>query len=164
VGLFLGCERGPLATHTGLFAAFLAAVRHQLDVGLGPGAPGDARSDGDASDDEGGGGGGGGEGGGGFGPCPLGLPLVEELLPDSFLRRQFGAFLEVLHDAGPRAPAPLAQQARGAAHWGPPWCCCRTERGQLRAAVLLLSRQTRHRPGGVARRNEWRPLSALRLL
>ncbi|KAI8464490.1 MAG: AAR2-domain-containing protein [Monoraphidium minutum] len=116
MGLFLGCERGPLASHTGLFVAFLGAAAAQLAAGLGSGERRQAqqqwqrrRGDGEegsgsGSDDEDGGDGGG-------GPTPLGLPLVEELLPDSFLRRQFGAFFGMLEDSGGDVPPPLAQKA-----------------------------------------------------
>ncbi len=114
MGLFLSCERGPLESHTGLFVAFLAAVQQQLGLGLGrkaakggggsrppkhtcsscsdPGNSSDGEDEGDA------------------GACPLGLPLVDELLPDSFLRRQFGGFFGMLHEAGGKVPPSLAHQ------------------------------------------------------
>lgn len=122
MGLFLGCERGPLQSATGLWVAFLAAVRAQLAAGLpskegcGGGSGGDQprarggrRRHGSAGE-EGGSGSSSDEDGGGGG-CPLGLPLVEALLPDSFLRAQFGSFLEMLHDAGAAVPPQLASQA-----------------------------------------------------
>ncbi|GBF99801.1 hypothetical protein Rsub_12554 [Raphidocelis subcapitata] len=115
LGLFLSCECAPLQTHTGLYVALLRALRQQLAIGLGgqraggEAAPGsDSGSEGSDED-----GGGGGEGAAeGSGACPLGLPLVEELLPDSFLRRRFAAFFEVLQEApGGRVPPALAQEA-----------------------------------------------------
>lgn len=115
LGLMLSCEQGALHTQTRLFVAFLAVVRQQLAFGLrqtrqqlagdNPAGSRTGSDDGDDAEDEGGV-----EGVFG-GSCPLGIPLVEELLPDSFLRRQFGAFFEVLHDAGGQVPAPLMQQA-----------------------------------------------------
>ena len=126
-GLFLSCERGPLQSRTGLFVAFLATVQQQLAIGLGQrqaegdvrrrqGRPGPGGDDTGSSDDDDEEANGGDEGG----PCPLGLPLVEELLPDSFLRRQFGGFFEMLHDAGPQVPLVLAKQVRDLALRG---CC-----------------------------------------
>jgi len=121
IGLFLSCERGPLQTHTGLFVAFLAAAQQQLSIGLGQqrqkqqqhsaggggrskrrgiiGEEGDGESSNEGDDEELG------------GACPLGVPFVEELLPDSFLRKQFGGFFEMLQDAGGQVPPVLGQQA-----------------------------------------------------
>lgn len=142
MGLFLSCEQGPLRSHTGLFVAFLAAVQQQLAIGLGPqhkqkqkqrrrgqqqlGDDGASSSD----DDEGGA-----EGGDPGGPCPLGLPLVEELLPDSFLRRQFGGFFEMLHDAGAQVPPALAKQVGSGSSWA---CLSYTEAfSSVRSVVLV---------------------------
>lgn len=107
LGLFFSCERAPLQAHTGLYVALLRTLRQQLAIGLGnqsagaAGASGsrrDVSGSGSASsdDDEGAGGTGADEDGG---ACPLGLPLVEELLPDSFLRRRFSVFFELLQEA-----------------------------------------------------------------
>ena len=46
-------------------------------------------------------------------PGPLGLPVAEELLTDSFLRRLFGRFFEAAAEAGARA-APIQARARRA--------------------------------------------------
>jgi hypothetical protein len=119
VGLFLDCQRGPLLSHTGLFVAFLATVQQQLSAGLGlqqkpqrrqqrrRGGIGEGEgSSSDDTEDEGD------RGASSEGGGALGLPLVEELLPDSFLRRQFGAFLEALHEEGTGSPPALTQQVR----------------------------------------------------
>ena len=103
VALFLGCEAAPLGRrHADLFAAFLAAVRQQLAFGLGGGGGG-----GEAGGQQHNG-----SGGGDDAPCALGVPLVEELLPDSFLRRRFAAFFELLAEAGGAGvPPQVARQA-----------------------------------------------------
>lgn len=115
LGLMLGCESGPLKSHSGLYVAFLGVLQQQLAIGLPQQQarqhqqqPGGQRDEGGHSDE----GDSGDDGGFGVqdGPCPLGLPFVEELLPDSFLRRQFGSFFEMLHESGNEVPPPLAQQ------------------------------------------------------
>ncbi|KAF8071287.1 CHX17 [Scenedesmus sp. PABB004] len=92
--LLLGCSSGPLHTHSALFVEALAALTAQLQLGLGLGGGGDA-------------------GGGGGTGCEalLGNGLVDELLPDSFLRGAFRGFFELLHESGD-APAALLAQAR----------------------------------------------------
>lgn len=118
----LGCERGPLRSHSGMFTAFLATVQQQLDMGLGQQRQQQRRRRGGGAGtdqaDRGGGSSSGGDGsdsgsegnGGAGGACPLGTPLVEELLPDSFLRRAFRAFFALLHESGAEVPPAVAKQ------------------------------------------------------
>ena len=116
LGLLLCCERAPLQTSTGMYVAFLGVVRQQLALGLGQsgsnaggGSGGERRAGGSSSD------GSKGEAascGTDAGACPLGLPLVEELLPDSFLRRQFASFFLMLHEGGCAVPTQLVVQVR----------------------------------------------------
>ncbi len=79
--LWLSCEDAPLASHAAEYVLLLRAVRAQLQQGLG-GALG----------------GGGGSAAAAAGLSPMGVPLVEELLPDSFLRHSFGLLLELLQE------------------------------------------------------------------
>eukprot|EP00882_Tetradesmus_deserticola_P025722 GHRQ01028280.1.p1 GENE.GHRQ01028280.1~~GHRQ01028280.1.p1 ORF type:complete len:175 (+),score=81.63 GHRQ01028280.1:576-1100(+) len=113
--LLLGCTSGPLLSHTQLFTAFLQAVTAQLQLGLGlqqqPQSP--ATSGATGGVDAGGTGTGGRQCAGsaaGFGLAAAG-GLVDELLPDSFLKAAFRAFFEVLQDAGGAAPASLLAEA-----------------------------------------------------
>jgi len=87
LALALGCEAAPLGGRAGLFARLLAALRAQLALCLAP------------------------DGARGGPPGPLGLPLAEELLADSFLRRLFGRFFEAAAEAG-AAAAPIQARAR----------------------------------------------------
>ncbi|GAX79849.1 hypothetical protein CEUSTIGMA_g7289.t1 [Chlamydomonas eustigma] len=86
--LFLACEEAALGQHQDTFSALLRAVRYQLQVSLIDGKesmlfPGSGRHvPGDAPE----------------GPASIGLPLIEELLPDSFLRKSFGGFFHTLQD------------------------------------------------------------------
>ncbi|CAL8470508.1 g10050 [Coccomyxa elongata] len=85
--LALACEEAPLQTRPRFYADLLAAVHAQLDhclaAGRGPGASQ---------------------------PSPLGLPMTEELLADSFLKRLFARFYDMLHTAG-GSVNPQLQQA-----------------------------------------------------
>jgi hypothetical protein len=116
-----------------MYVAFLGVVRQQLALGLGQlgGGPKGRGGGGNGNDDSSGSGSDDDEEGGaaGDGACPLGLPFVEELLPDSFLRRQFGSFFEMLHDAGGATPPQLVQQVGWL--WQHAW--------QARSQVLSLS-------------------------
>lgn len=69
--LWLGCEEAPLSSHQQEYVLLLRAVRAQLQQGLGAGQAG---------------------------MSPLGVPLVEELLPDSFLRHGFVSLLGLLQE------------------------------------------------------------------
>lgn len=113
--LLLGCEDAPLRTHQAAFAKALQVIRAQLSVTLG----GSSRSASGAAAATGAGRGRGGMGGGeaveeeeeeGQGEAPFGLPMIEELLPDSFLRKAFGRFFQILQVRG-------GTQANG---WGCP--------------------------------------------
>jgi hypothetical protein len=64
----------------------LRAVRAQLQQGLGGTRGGGGGSEGD------------GAAAGAAALSPMGVPLVEELLPDSFLRHSFGLLLELLQE------------------------------------------------------------------
>jgi hypothetical protein len=89
LALALGCEAAPLGGRAGLFGRLLRALRAQLALCLAP------------------------DGARGGAPGPLGLPVAEELLTDSFLRRLFGRFFEAAAEAGARA-APIQARARRA--------------------------------------------------
>jgi hypothetical protein len=112
--LLLGCTSGPLQTHTRLFTAFLQAVTAQLQLGLGleqqqqtPPHTSAAATEGASSDsqqqDS--------NASAGFGLAAAG-GLVDELLPDSFLKAAFRGFFEVLQEAGGAAPAALLAEVR----------------------------------------------------
>jgi hypothetical protein len=116
--LLLGCTSGPLERHTQLFAAFLQAITAQLQLGLGlqcptptaasatgPGATGAAAGVGGAGQTQQS------ESAAGFGLAAAG-GLVDELLPDSFLKAAFRGFFEVLQEAGCAAPAALQTEVR----------------------------------------------------
>ena len=102
--LLLGCEDAPLRTHQAAFAKALQVIRAQLSVTLG----GSSRSSSGAAAATGAGRGRGGMGGveaveeeeEGQGEAPFGLPMIEELLPDSFLRKAFGRFFQMLQVRG----------------------------------------------------------------
>jgi hypothetical protein len=102
--LLLGCVSGPLESHTSLFAAFLVTLTAQLQLGFGMGGgssqqPGSAAAAGDAA-----------AGGPDVGAALLGAGLLEELLPDSFLKQAFRGFFEMLQESGAEAPAELLTQ------------------------------------------------------
>ncbi|KAJ9532008.1 hypothetical protein QJQ45_003699 [Haematococcus lacustris] len=78
--LLLGCEHVALHTHQPHFAKFLRCVRWQLRATQEVPQPALA--------------------GGGQAPQPFGVSLVDELLPDSFLRRMFGHFFSMLQENG----------------------------------------------------------------
>jgi len=104
--LALGCVRGPRDPGTApFFAALLTALAAQLEASLGKG--------------EGGGGGGGGDS---RQPAPadgpFGLPMVDELMADSFLRALVRRFLGRLRQEGEDADGtlpPVPQPVRAAA-------------------------------------------------
>ncbi len=87
--LMLGCEDAPLRTHQPAFTELLRVVRCQLHATLGSrpaprageGAGGGGAAAGEAKPEA---------------AAPFGLPMVEELLPDSFLRKMFGSFFHML--------------------------------------------------------------------
>ena len=93
LALALGCEAAPLGPRAPFYRRLLSALASQLALCLGP-EPGI----------------GSGSGPGCGVPGPLGLPLAEELLADSFLRRLFSRFLEAVREGGPRA-APIQVHA-----------------------------------------------------
>jgi hypothetical protein len=115
--LLLGCVTGPLESHTSLFVAFLASVTAQLRLGFGHGSSGSSGSSGGrqapaaaaTAGEEGG------EGAGDVGAALFGAGLVEELLPDSFLKQAFRGFFEMLDEAGAAVPAELLAQVCGGA-------------------------------------------------
>lgn len=100
--LFLGCIAGPLQKYPQLFVAFLSAVTAQLQFGVGNGSSHKttaedrsqpsafSSSDGDVA--------------------LLGGGLVDELLPDSFLKGAFRGFFEVLQESGDQASPALSAQ------------------------------------------------------
>lgn len=92
LALALGCEAAPLGPRAPFYRRLLAALTAQLALCLGP-EPGS------------------GSGPGCGVPGPLGLPLAEELLADSFLRRLFWRFFEAVREGGARA-APIQVHAR----------------------------------------------------
>ena len=85
--LMLGCEEAALHSHPAAFTELLRVVRLQLQATLGDGGPptgsGGKKEHGGEADVE-------------PGQAPFGIPLVEELLPDSFLRKMFGSFFQML--------------------------------------------------------------------
>ena len=86
LALALGCEAAPLGPRAPFYRRLLTALTAQLALCLGPEPDSGLGS------------------GPGCGvPGPLGLPLAEELLADSFLRRLFLRFFEVVREGGPRA-------------------------------------------------------------
>lgn len=101
--LFLGCIAGPLETHTQLFIAFLTALTAQLQLGLGVNGPGTTACSGAAAGDSS-------DTGGDAGAALLAGGLVDELLPDSFLKTAFKGFFEVLQESGDTAPTGLLAQ------------------------------------------------------
>lgn len=99
--LLLGCVTGPLESHTSLFVAFLAAATAQLQLGLGScGSSSTGREQGAAAAGS----------GEGVGAALFGEGLVEELLPDSFLKHSFRSFFEMLQESGAEAPAQILAQ------------------------------------------------------
>ena len=94
LALALGCEDAPLGARGPFYRRLLAALTAQLALCLGP-EPGSGL----------------GSGPGCGVPGPLGLPLAEELLADSFLRRLFWRFFEAMREGGARA-APIQARAR----------------------------------------------------
>lgn len=105
--LLLGCVSGPLESHTELFVALLTTLTAQMQLGLRVDGlsstqahRGAARSGSSAADDS---------CAEGFGAALLGAGLVEELLPDSFLKQSFRGFFEMLQES---APADLLMQVR----------------------------------------------------
>jgi hypothetical protein len=103
--LLLGCVSGPLESHTSLFVAFLATLTAQLQLGFGLGSTGSNDSHQPAAAAESGGG-----EGADVGAALLGGGLVEELLPDSFLKQAFRGFFEMLSESGADVPAELLTQ------------------------------------------------------
>ncbi|KAL4437251.1 hypothetical protein ABPG75_004390 [Micractinium tetrahymenae] len=85
--LMFGCDDAPLGARAGLFTAFLGALHVQLAHSLAPGQPKAAQAQ------------------------PLGEPLVDELLQDSFLRRITGQFFQMLHEERAHVKPELAEQA-----------------------------------------------------
>ena len=95
--LMLGCEEAVLQSHQAAFSELLRVVRLQLLATLGgPQAVGkggpsgggpSAGASGVSGDDD-------------DGNCevetPFGISMVEEMLPDSFLRKTFGSFFGML--------------------------------------------------------------------
>lgn len=118
--LLLGCVTGPLERHTSLFVAFLAAVTAQLRFGLSiPSGSGGSGSNGSRPPGPPGSNAAGPEAGPGSeesgpgidaGVALLGAGLVEELLPDSFLRQAFRGFFEMVQESAAEVPAPLLAQ------------------------------------------------------
>lgn len=110
--LLLGCVSGPLESHTSLFLAFLATLTAQLQLGFGiggaAGCGGGSSMAGAGRSAEGGGAEA--ESGGDVGAALLGGGLVEELLPDSFLKQAFRGFFEMLEESGAEVPAALLAQ------------------------------------------------------
>ncbi|KAK9829455.1 hypothetical protein WJX72_005966 [[Myrmecia] bisecta] len=90
VHLMLGCEAAPLRTRSALFERFLGVLCAQLAHALPTGQAGSGRDQ----------------------ASPFGLPVMEELMADSFLKRLLARFFEMLHEAGGQVPAPLDQKAR----------------------------------------------------
>ncbi|KAI3424879.1 hypothetical protein D9Q98_008263 [Chlorella vulgaris] len=86
--LMFGCDDAPLGPRARLFTAFLQALHAQLAHGLALGHPKSAQ------------------------PQPLGEPLVDELLQDSFLRRLSTQFFQMLHEERTQVIPSLAEQAR----------------------------------------------------
>lgn len=83
--LALSCEAAPLGSRAGLYRRLLAALHCQLALCLGSEL-------------------------GSSHPSPLGLPVAEELLADSFLRRLFARFFEAVREGGPcSAPIQVCQ-------------------------------------------------------
>lgn len=113
--LLLGCVTGPLESHTSLFVAFLAALTAQLQLGFGLGSSGSSGSSRQAGSAAAAAattasGAVGAEEGVDVGAALLGGGLVEELLPDSFLKQTFRGFFEMLQESGGEVPAPLLSQ------------------------------------------------------
>jgi hypothetical protein len=90
--LWLGCEEAPLSSHQQEYVLLLRAVRAQLQQGLGAGQAG---------------------------MSPLGVPLVEELLPDSFLRHGFGSLLGLLQECQEQVGPELWAEVSGPGGTGP---------------------------------------------
>uniref|UniRef100_A0A383WLT7 AAR2 splicing factor homolog n=1 Tax=Tetradesmus obliquus TaxID=3088 RepID=A0A383WLT7_TETOB len=119
--LLLGCTSGPLERHPLLFTAFLQAITAQLQFGLGLQTPQQQTPSSSSSAAAGGLNAAGvaslsqqqqqDSTSAGFGLAAAG-GLVDELLPDSFLKAAFRGFFEVLQEAGAAAPAPLLAEAR----------------------------------------------------
>lgn len=96
--LFLGCISGPFETHTQLFISLLTALTAQLQLGLGIGGHSTADTSGATA------------AAGDASGVLLAGGLVDELLPDSFLRSSFRGFFEVLQESSDTAPAALLAQ------------------------------------------------------
>jgi hypothetical protein len=107
--LLLGCVSAPLESHTSLFVAILATLTAQLQLGFGLGSSSgsnDSRQPAAAAAAAESGGGEGSD----VGAALLGGGLVEELLPDSFLKQAFRGFFEMLQESGADVPAELLTQ------------------------------------------------------
>lgn len=118
--LLLGCIAGPLETHTELFTAFLTAVTAQLQLGLAISGSSSSR-DVASSGAEAVAAGEAGSSSSAAGYSLLGVGgLVDELLPDSFLRAAFRGFFEVLQESNEQAPAALLAQVGGLGAGGGP--------------------------------------------
>lgn len=80
--LMLGCESAALHSHQAAFVELMRVLRMQLQAALGSDSKG--LPNGEAAGDH------------PKGEAPFGLPMIEELLPDSFLRKMFGSFFHML--------------------------------------------------------------------
>lgn len=91
--LLLSCERAAVRSRPDLFADFVQTLHAQLRHTLAPEAPGGGLSSGVQA-------------------APLGTPMVEELLPDSFLHASFAAFFRALYDNDARLSPRMAREAQ----------------------------------------------------
>eukprot|EP00798_Chlamydomonas_sp_ICE-L_P014528 gene14528-20559_t len=107
ISLLMGCEEAAIRTHPKGFTHMLYALRIQLASTLGPSSsqgqqPGSTGQDG--------------SGDGGGAPtghaAPFGVPLVEELLPDSFLRKSFAEFFGMMQENSADLSADLQREAQ----------------------------------------------------
>ncbi|PRW45575.1 AAR2-like protein [Chlorella sorokiniana] len=85
--LMFGCDDAPLGPRAQLFTQFLQALHTQLVHSLAPGQPKGEQAQ------------------------PLGAPIVDELLQDSFLRRLTTQFFQMLHEERAQVSPGLAEQA-----------------------------------------------------
>ena len=79
--LMLGCENAALHSHQAAFVELMRVLRMQLQAALGTDSKGLSKGEGGDLPK---------------GEAPFGLPMIEELLPDSFLRKMFGSFFHML--------------------------------------------------------------------
>ncbi|DBA72231.1 TPA: hypothetical protein ACH3X2_010623 [Trebouxia sp. C0005] len=88
IHLLLGCQDGPLQTHIHFFIRFLQCLHNQLQHSLvqEPISPRDSEPSPDA---------------------PFGIPIIEELLADSFLQQLFAQFFNMLHEEAATVNAKL---------------------------------------------------------